>query len=480
LDRAVALGADPDELDLVRVLACLGATDQPGAIGYLESALRRDPTDLRAYYLLSWAQWRDRQYAAARATFEQAEQRGPPATADAWFFRGLAVHFDRPSIAIESYRRANALRAHEHAFYPQAVLHLARARNQQLYATRSLEPFSEAEASLRQLIEHEQYGAYPYYLLSIAHRLAAEVYSGSNGTRDDTLVRDHFAEALEWARAGQELEPGNDRPVTAEAECLESMGRYAEAIEARTRAIAVAAKQRARCEGYHYRWRLHYWTGDLEAAWEDVTAHADCVPESRFYAHVYPALILAEMGRMPEALDHARGLANEAPQSAQAVLWSATCLRLLGQPEEARALLFERASTVDFAAELVPPQSEQWVRTLYAYCGDGGSLAALEALAAEATSPWKLWGEAYFHAAARWLAQGDRMSALEGFRRAYRSFDGEQRYTYQAKLVCIKMQEDPAWPSWIAASGDAVPALPTDQDEERSAAPAPDAEGETP
>ena len=183
---------------------------------------------------------------------------------------------------------------------------------------------------------------------------------------------------------------------------------------------------------------------------------------------------------MPEALGHARALADEAPESAQAVLWSATCLRLLGQPEEAQALLFERTSAVDFAAELVPPQSEEWVRALYACCRDGGSLATLDVLSAEATSPWKLWGEAHFHAAARRLAQGDRMSALEGFRRAYCSFDGEQRYTYHAKLICNKMQENPAWPPWIAASGDAVPAPPTDQDAEPSAAPAPDAEGETP
>ena len=90
------------------------------------------------------------------------------------------------------------------------------------------------------------------------------------------------------------------------------------------------------------------------------------MPHSRSYAHVYPALILAEMGRMEEALAHARALADEAPDSAQAALWSATCLRLLGQPEEAQTLLAERANTVDYAAELVPPQSEEWVRALYA------------------------------------------------------------------------------------------------------------------
>ncbi len=474
--RAAALGADPDELSLVQALACLGATDQASALRELQAVLENDPTDLRAWYMLAWAQWRDRQRAQSRATFEQAEQLGPPTTADAWFFRGLAIHFDEPLRAIESYRQATALRAREHGFYPLAVLHLARARNQQLYTTRRLDAFPEADASLRQLIDHEQYGAYPYYLLSITHRLAAEIYLQNGGTQDDTLVADHFAEALEWARRGQELEPSYDRPITAEAECLESMGRYAEAIAARTRAIAVAAKQRAQCEGYHYRWRLYYWTGELDAALEDAVVHAGCDPKSRFYAHVYPALILAEMGRMDEALAHARALSDEAPENAQAVLWSATCLRLLGWPAEAQALLADRADAVDFAAELVPPQSEEWVRALYAYCLDGGSRAALGGLAEAVAAPRKLWGEADFHTAALALAEGNGMAALEDFLRAYRSFDSEEGYTYHAKLICTRMQQDPTWPSWIPAAPDRRTAAPT-HDAKRRAAPAPDEEG---
>jgi len=476
IDRAAVLGADADELSLVRALACLGATDQAGAIRELRAVLEDDPTDLRAWYMLAWAQWRDRQHAQSRATFERAEQLGPPTTPDAWFFRGLAIHFDEPLRAIESYRQAIALRAREHGFYPLAVLHLARARNQQLYTTRSLNAFPEAEASLRQLIEHEQYGAYPYYLLSITHRLAAEIYLQNGGADDDALVADHFAEALEWARRGQEAEPGYDRPITAEAECLESMGRYAEAIEARTRAIAVAVKERAQCEGYHYRWRVYYWTGALEAALDDVAAHAGCDPRSRFYAHVYPALILAEMGQMQEALAHARALADEAPESAQAVLWSATCLRLLGRPGEAETLLADRADVVDFAAELVPPQSAEWLQALYTFCLDGGSRAALGGLAEAVAAPRKLWSEADFHAAARALAKGDRTAALESFSRAYRSFDSEERYTYHAKLICTKMQQDPTWPSWITAWHDR-PVAPTERDAEGFDAPAHDEEG---
>jgi tetratricopeptide (TPR) repeat protein len=276
---------------------------------------------------------------------------------------------------------------------------------------------------------------------------------------------------LEWARRGQEVEPDYDRPVAAEAECLESMGRYLDAIEARTRALELAAKDIQRWESYHYRWRLHYWTGALEAALDDVTAAADYDPQCRFYTHVYPALILAEMGNMAAALAHARAPAAEAPEHAQEVLWSATCLRLLGRPDEADALLDEHEQSVDFAAGLVPPQSEGWVQALYAYCLEGGTLTALDALAEEAPTPWRLWGEAHFHAAAMRLAEGDREAALAGFMRAYRSFDGERRYTYHAKLICIQMQRDPSWPAWIPASAGDETEAPTGLSAEQLIAP---------
>ncbi len=464
IDRAQALGADANETRLVRALARISTTPWSESIQRLQEVLASDPTNLRAWYLLAWVQRENGQHADTKATFAQAEQRGPPTTADAWFFRGLALHWDDPSAAIESYHQANALRARGHEFYPQAMLHLARARNQQLYATRTLEPFPEADASLRQLIEHQYYGAYPYYLLSIANRLAAEIYDGSLGTRDDSqVVAEHYDQALKSARSGQTVDPADDRPITAEAECLESMGRYAEAIEARTRAIDIAATPHKRWEGYYYRWRLYYWTGEYGAALDDLAVCANFDSTSRFCAHVYPALVQAELGDMEQALTHARALASEAPGDAQAVLWSATCLRLLGRGEEADALLAERADTVEFGAGLLPPQTEEWVRMLYSCCSHGQPMSALEAFVEGAAAPWKLWGEAAFHSAAISLAEGNRTAALEGFGKAYRSFDGENRYTFHGKLVCRKIQQDSSWPPWVAVSYSDVPETGHDQ-----------------
>ncbi len=465
--RAAELGADPVQLDLVGALAAMGENKPAEALENLTRVLAHDAGDLRAWYLLSWAHWRNRDPSAAREAFAHAEQlrateaSDQPAqlSADAWFFRGLATHFVEPLVAIQSYRTANALRARNHGFYPQAILHLARAQNQQLYSMRSLDALPEALASLQQLVDQGYYEAFPYYLLSITHRLAAEIYTGSEGTRGDQLVAEHYAQALDWARRGQQVSTTDDRPISAEAECLESMGLYAEAIEARTRAIAVAAAGIRRCEGYHYRWRLHYWTGDLDAALADVTAHAACDPNSPLYAHVYPALIRAERGDWQSALAHARALADGQPPSAMSVVWSATCLRLLGRSDEAVELLAASASIADYGADLMPPQTEDWVRALYAFCQDPAAteLPTLVELADGAPTPWKLWGEAHFHAGVARLAAGDRPGALEMFRTAYRSFDGEERYTFHAKLIYVRMQKDLAWPPWLPVSWDSVP-----------------------
>jgi tetratricopeptide (TPR) repeat protein len=287
-------------------------------------------------------------------------------------------------------------------------------------------------------------------LLSIAHRLAAEVYLGSAGTRGDALVEHHFSQALEWARRGQAAEPASDRPPTAEAECLESMGRFAEAVAARTQAIAAATKDVSRWEGYHYRWRLRYWLGDFAGALSDLAACAAFDPDNRFYAYVYPALVRAESGDRAGALAQARALAEEHPHNPQDQLWAATCLRLLGQETAARDLLQGPAGAdLDFTSGLVPPQTPEWVRALYAYACAGGSPQDLEESTLQVSGSWRLWGELHFHTGALHLAQGDRSRALSAFRRAYRSFDSERRYTYHAKLICIQMDADPTWPHWI-------------------------------
>ncbi len=454
LTRAERLGGDPPRLELVRTLADMSASDTRQPVARLERLCALDPQNVEPLYLLAWAYWRDGQYDSSRECFQRAEGMGGARTAAECFFRGLASQFDHPQRAIESYDQARQVRAQQKEFFPQATLHLARARNQLMYRTRRIDTFDEAESALLELIKYQVYGEYPCYLLSIAHRLAAEIYAGSEGTRPENADY-HYAEALKWARRGQELaKPGSDASLTAEAECHESMGNFPEALVARTAAIERAAKPGDQWEGYHYRWRLYYWTNQLDAALADLrTLHERFDPGSMFYSHVYPMLVLAEAGRMDEALALARGLAESAEGTpaggAIAVLWSATSLRLVGRPEEAGHLLDVRADTVDSSVGLTAPQSADWMAALYGYAAGRTPFEALLEQAGQVADPPRLAGEAYFHAASIKLAAGDRAGALRDFQEAYRSFDEEKRYTFHAQILRKKLTDDPEWPPWI-------------------------------
>lgn len=436
---AVALaarrGANPYRVGLTQALMDLGSAQWDAAIARLPAQIAERPDDVRPYYLLAWAQREAGDRVGARATIAAAETHGLPTQADAWFFRGLALHYDTPDLAQAAYREAIALRVAQHAFYPLAALHLARARNQQLYATRSLDGFEEAVRSLEQLVDQGYYEAYPYYLLSIAHRLAAEIYAGSVGTRGDALVGTHYTAALEWAQAGETAVPDDGRPVTAEAECRESMGDWAGALAARDRALPLATKEAARCETYHYRWRLRFWLGDLAGAQEDVAAHAACEPDDPFYAHVYPALIAAAAGDSAAARAHADALINAAPRSPEALVWAVSTLRLCGDAEGAQALLTTRADTLDYSDDVSGTQSPEWLRALVAVSAGTANDDELEQLAATGTDPWFLRAAWRFHAGVRRLAEGDRAGAMADLERSYRCFDGEQRYAYHARLV---------------------------------------------
>ncbi len=453
IERAAALGADPAELDIVRALAGIGADDLAPTIRHLETAVQRDPDDLRARYLLAWALRRARDDTAAAQALAAAERAGPPRSADVWLFRGLALQFDDPAEAVTSYRQANRLRAEQGGFFPQAVLHMARARNQLMYTTRMPDTFDEANRGLTQLIENGYYDSYPYYLLSIAHRLAAEI-ARSNREAPPDLAESHYDQALHWARAGQQAYPEDDRPYTAEAECLESLGDFDAALAARTRALELAGTESNRCSNYHYRWRLYYWTGALDAALGDLRALVACAPQNRCYAHFYPALVLADAGELGSARAAMRQRAENEPRSVVALIWAATGLRLMGAPEEARELLSRPADALEYERGCVPPQTADWMRLLHEHVREGNRLADLKAFAESTTMPRRLLSEAWFHEAALRLGAGDRDGARAALEEAYRCFDGEERYTYHARLLLVRMQENANWPAWIPVSSD--------------------------
>jgi serine/threonine protein kinase len=449
--RAEALGAEELALARVRALALLGASQNRKAVEVLDHALESYPGDRRLMYLLAWAQWRIHQRDACRATFADAEEMPGDLDSDEWFLRGLAIHFDDATEAIDSYTHAIAQRVADHRFHPQAALHLARASNQHMYSTRTVDGWADAESSLKELIRYGQYGAYPYYLLSITHRLVAEILLQADPPRDEEQAWAHLDHALARAIEGQAIDSTDDRPVTAEAECLERMGRFEDALEARTRALAVADTSDERCEAHHYRWRLHYWLGQPDEALADVEAHRACVPDSPFYAHVYPALVHADLGDLETAVTHARALAEESPTDPLMVIWSVSTLRLLGELDEADALLdlgLDQPATSGAPAH----HPDGWLAALHDYVSGEGDWDTLSAMIEAYDSPRKLRGEAHFHAGVMSLAKGLRQEAEEHFERAVQAADGALGYAFHAGVVLERLRLEPGWPTWMDSS----------------------------
>lgn len=454
LGQARQMGADPRRLALVSAWAEIKAQKHQAAIQQLEPLLEEDPDNGELLYLLAWT-LREIDDSDWRRRFEEAERLGTPATPSEWLFRGWALHRYDAAAAISSYESAIGAARKANRMFHQAELHLARAHNQLMWSERDIGSFHKSEDRLLGLISLGHYGAHPYYLLSIARRLAGEIRADSGN--DDDRAAEYFDLALEAVRAGRLVDPDNERLFTAEAEALERMGLFEEAIAARSRAIEAADQPTLIYEGLHFRWRLYFWAGRGDAALADVrriaTEFADTASAERVYAHVYPAIIHAQSGQMDLAVDCLLSLIGQDEVSALDVIWAASGLRLLGLNEQADQVLSDSAERADYSAGLVQPQTEFWVRQLYAFCSGLSSADSLLRQAQNADAPRRLLGEVHFHAAAAALSKGERKQALSHLEDAYRSFDAAAGYHFHAQLLLQKMRTEPAWPTWIRAGG---------------------------
>jgi len=447
--EAIELGATDDDLCRVRALQAIGKGGPDLAIPELETWLEAHPGDTDAEYMRAWALWANRNYDESRLAITETDARGGPQTAEAYLFRGMALQRDRASDAIQSYRDAiDAVRV-TGEFIPQAELQLARGRNQQMHRTHTLDGFDEAQRHLVGLITSEHYKDYPYYLLSIAHRLAGEVYDKPGSSRDAATADKHFAEALEWAREGELKYPDRARCFHAEAQCLETIGSYEESVAARTRAIEISGGVGPSAhEGYFYRWRLYYWLGEYDRAMADVVKLQSFQDKNDYYHHTYPALILAETGDIEGALAHARAIAEVYTDQTQPTLHAASLLRLFGQGEEADALLAARRDTIDFTKGLDAPETAEWFEALYDFVSGNRTLESLETLADQSGDPWSLLGDAYFHAGIMALQNRDRNQAAALFWQSYRTYRGDWGTVSVARALVQRLETDLTWPGW--------------------------------
>lgn len=449
-ELSIELGLFETRTQIVGAIIDIAGYDAGAAIEKMNDVLAEHPDDLEAMYVLAWAQRRNRLHGVARETRRRADMMGGDRTPEHLFFRALASHRADPAIAVESYRMAIQTSASLNQYFPQAVLHLARGHNQQMYRERTMAPYSEAKLSLEQLIKQQSSSGYLYYLLSITHRLAGEIYETGLAEGGSAAAEEQYLLSLARAREGQEVDPENELPITAEASALERLGRMPEAFDARDRAIATAPAGSRRCEGYHYRWRLAYWLGQFDEALADIERHAECVPDDLDYAQLYPALVYMEMEQPDDVDEIVDQLVLTPPEKPAEVLLVASTLRLLGRGSTADELLAGYVEVAEFSDVDTGGLPTGWTQTLFRFCMGDAVFDEVAALAEMADLPRRILGQAYYHAAVMSLVAGDRLRAKYEFGKTYRAFDGAMGYTYRAKLVLHKLENNDSWPAWLA------------------------------
>ncbi len=447
VETAERMGADPVLLGVVRSLMDICKSENSAAITRLESIVASVPDQRDWQYLLSWAKFRATRRDEAILMLKELDAAGGPMSAEGWFFRGMAInHYDADEAAF-SHEKAIALRAADRKFFPQAGLNLGRANNQRMYSHRSTDGFTDSERIFNQLIIDGYYGSRPYYLLSIAHRLAGEISLNSSGVR--TGASDyHFDQAMKWADNGIAKDPTDNRPHTARAECLERLGRYDEAVSDRTQALALTSDPSAICETLQYRWRLHYWLGDYEHALADMAQRAEC-DQGPWYKHVYRALIFADRGDIAAAHSEARAIETDDPANPNAIILSFTLRSALGDPAALDGLR-RAATSIDWSNPAWDENSlPGWKQALFSMLTGELSHEALNELSATYEKPYRLTGESDFFAGLLALGKGDRVAALSHFTNSHQSFDSEARFSYHARALLQKLHLDPNWPNWL-------------------------------
>jgi serine/threonine protein kinase len=444
-------GLGPEEVPYRATVALANLRGNPElAVKELEWVVSQRPTDAEYMYLLAWAlRQKDERSSLAREWAQRATAAGGATSAAGSFFHAQAVLPYAPDEAAEAYRKA----IRERDNYTQAMVHLGRAYNHWMYHYRKHERFSEQVECLSHACRLQTRRAYPRYLLSIAYRLSAEIYE-----REDKsdYAEPHFDLALHYARDAQIAEPESPLGYVCEAEYWEARNDYGNAIAAREKAVPFCRTPNE-LVGHvlQYRWRLHYWTGELGRALDDLeTITRDCAdvdPHKIWYTGLFPALVRADMHQLEEALRLSRSMAGSMPTDFRAVTSSACMLRMLGQNEEADRLLGERAERVEYSMVSGGALPAGWVEAMYGFCQKRLSQEALGQAAGSRRDDKLLWAAPYFFAAADALGRGDRVEALRDFQHCEETYDLDD-YCYLAQVFVRKLKRDPTWPPWLPAA----------------------------
>ncbi len=452
-------------------------TEPKKSIELLEGLLEERPGDVDAHYLLAWAYVR-RGYTQGVEMWADAERhiglgdacRHPPdvePSAAGWFFRAQAVWGSGPEEAVDSFDQALKAAGREGFTFTQAMLHQGRAMNQIMYSWRARDPllaisyYEKAVGQLEIAADLQPGKAYPRYLLSITHYLAAEIYEAEGKTE---AAERAYAGSLSAAIDAQNVQPTSPRGYAAEADYYESVGDYRSAIAAWNRYDdeSILKTNSDWSERYAYQMRLHFWRGEHAEA-EQMCAKRYGPPtgydrRQNYDADdsFYEALIAAsadDWDRAEEVLKTGVELAREHPEY---VLRLHSAYRLIGRPPPAGLLPDETCSE----CRLSPGWTPEWLNVLTGYVRGDVDWSSLEAAAREGTERrdderLRLAG-AFFFRGVRELTDGRSEQALTSLKAACDQYDNEN-YCFRAKFLLIKLREDEGWPGWLGVNGAASP-----------------------
>jgi serine/threonine protein kinase len=460
LGWAARLVGDRKRYDLVRAFAYT-RSDPEHSIEILRRLVADRPDSIDAHYLLAWAYARRAQtqgvemWADTQKHIAQGDGLESEPSAAGWFFLGQAEFGLDPREAVKTFDRAIDARDS----FTQAILHQCRAMNQIMYSFRDDSYYQKAVGRLETVARSQPNKAYPRYLLSITHLLAAEIYSDQDGR--EQAAEASYASCLAQALEAQKVERSSPRGYAAEGGYHESRGDFGAAIAAWNQfdnpQNAIQASESDRSERFEYQMRLHFWLGQYAEAeqmrrgryGEELTGydreeHYDA-DETLF--EVLIAFSAGDRAQAEQALKDGVGRAGGRPEC---LLRLYAAYRLLGRTPPA-ALLSESVSA---GCKLSPGWTPEWLGALARYVRAETDWAAIEAASTTDTQRsddrrLRLAG-AYFFRGVRELASGQREAAIESFCRARDCYDNEN-YCFRAKFLLIKLETDPRWPAWLVA-----------------------------
>jgi tetratricopeptide (TPR) repeat protein len=412
LARAQRLGCRSTDFQVTQAITCIGKSpDQAEKL--LEKILDREPRHRAAMYLLAWASRLQGRHEECGQWLRRADELGAPLSPEECFLCGLAALTTDSERAIACLRRAIAMRPG----FTQAMLHLGRALNQWLYHHRRLDHLSEQTTCLESLCILRPASAYPRYLLSLTYRLAAEVHEQLAGDANSEVERtEHranvqtlFAKAYQTAKQAQLVEPTSRRGYAAEAEYCEKTQDLYGAIAAWDTAFRYESHWSTRIEVHQYRFRLEWWTGQLDRALWDLEALHLLAPEDPFLTILYPTLLRTEWGQPAQARELLR-IAEQAADNCPAARHVCVATRrLLGATRATGRLVeFEPAESNPDGADFPPAD--------------------------------------LFFGGVEALTQGDGPTAVRWLDAAVRTYDNEE-YTFHALALVTKLRRQPNWPA---------------------------------